>query len=94
MSELNDMGRTEDISLGLNLFASIGFAERSYGSDRDATLLHVTAAKGWEPGGPGRLFLLETGAIDAARGRGLSQLAGLLSRRTTIAAISRSTCSR
>ena len=62
MSELNDMGRTEDVSLGLNLFASIGFAERRFGSDRDATLLRVTAEKGWEAGGPGRLFLLEAGA--------------------------------
>ena len=62
MTELNDMGRTEDISLGLNLFASIGFAKRSYGSDRDATLFDVAAEKGWEPGGPGRLLLLETGA--------------------------------
>jgi hypothetical protein len=62
MSELNDMGRTEDISLGLNLFASIGFAERRFGSDRDAELLRVTAEKGWEAGGPGRLFLLEAGA--------------------------------
>ena len=63
MTELNDMGRTEDIALGLNLFASIGFAKRSYGSDRDATLYNFTAAKGWEPGGPGRLFLLETSAV-------------------------------
>ena len=62
MSELNDMGRTEDIALGLNLFASVGFAKRRFDSDRDATLLRVSAAKGWEPGGPGRLFLLETGA--------------------------------
>ena len=29
MTELNDMGRTEDISLGLNVFASVGFAEPS-----------------------------------------------------------------
>jgi hypothetical protein len=61
MSELNDMGRTEDISLGLNILASIGFARESYGSDRDATLLNITAQKGWEPGGPGRLLLLEAG---------------------------------
>jgi hypothetical protein len=61
MSELNDMGRTEDISLGLNLSARIGFAERRFDSDRDATLLDVTAAKGWEPGGPGRLLLFEAG---------------------------------
>ena len=61
MTELNDMGRTEDISLGLNLFASVGFAERRFGSDRDATLFRFSAAKGWEPGGPGRLLLLEAG---------------------------------
>jgi outer membrane protein assembly factor BamA len=62
MSELNDMGRTEDIALGLNLFASVGFAKRRFDSDRDATLLRVTAEKGWEPGGPGRLLLVEAGA--------------------------------
>ena len=62
MSELNDMGRTEDVSLGLNLFASIGFAKERFGSDRDATVYDFTAAKGWEPGGPGRMLLLETGA--------------------------------
>jgi outer membrane protein assembly factor BamA len=62
MSELNDMGRTEDVALGTNVFASIGFAKRSYGSDRDATLFELTAAKGWEPGQPGSLLLLQTGA--------------------------------
>jgi hypothetical protein len=62
MSELNDMGRTEDVSLGTRVFASIGFAKRRFGSDRDATLLEILAQKGWEPGGPGRLLLLETGA--------------------------------
>jgi hypothetical protein len=62
MTELNDMGRTEDISLGLNVFASVGFAKRSYGSDRDATLYSLSANKGWEPGGPGRLLLFESGA--------------------------------
>lgn len=62
MSELNDMGRTEDISLGFNVFGSVGFAKESYGSDRDATLFRVALEKGWEPGGPGRLFLLEGGA--------------------------------
>ena len=64
MSELNDMGRTEDIALGLNLFASVGFAKRRFDSDRDATLLRVTAQKGWEPGGPGRLLLMEAGASE------------------------------
>ena len=62
MTELNDMGRTEDISLGTNLFASVGFAKRRFGSDRDATLFELTGGLGWEPGGPGGLLLLQTGA--------------------------------
>ncbi len=58
MTELNDMGRTEDIALGINLFASIGFAEKSFGSDRDATLLRATVTRGWEAGRPGGLVQL------------------------------------
>lgn len=57
MSELNDMGRTEDISLGLNVAMRLGFAKESFGSDRDATLFSVDAQKGWEPGGDGRRLL-------------------------------------
>jgi outer membrane protein assembly factor BamA len=62
MSELNDMGRTEDVSLGTQVFVSLGFARERFDSDRDATLFELTAEKGWEPGGPGRLLLLRTGA--------------------------------
>ena len=65
MTELNDMGRTEDVALGLNLYASIGFAEKRFGSDRDATLLRASVQHGWEPGGPGRLFQL--GASSSTR---------------------------
>jgi hypothetical protein len=65
VSELNDMGRTEDVALGINLYASIGFAEKSFGSDRDATLLRASVQRGWEPGGPGRLFQL--GASSSTR---------------------------
>ncbi|HZF28747.1 MAG TPA: BamA/TamA family outer membrane protein [Gammaproteobacteria bacterium] len=61
MSELNDMGRTEDVSLGLNLLLSLGLAKQSFGSDRDATLLRASAQMGWEPGGPGRLLLFNSG---------------------------------
>lgn len=57
-SELNDIGRTEDVSLGTNLFVSVGFADTRYGSDRDATLLRTTFQKGWEPGGPGHMLTL------------------------------------
>jgi hypothetical protein len=62
VSELNDMGRTEDISLGLNLLVSLGVSDTGFGADRDATLFSVTAQKGWEPGGPGALLLLSAGA--------------------------------
>jgi hypothetical protein len=62
MSELNDMGRTEDVSLGRQVFVSLGFAKRSFGSDRDATLFELSAERGWEPGGPGQLLLLRAGA--------------------------------
>ena len=62
VSELNDMGRTEDIALGLNLFMSLGFSDEGLGADRDATLMTITAQKGWEPGGSGRLLLFNAGA--------------------------------
>ena len=59
MTELNTVGRTEDISLGLNVFASVGFAKQRFDSDRDAELLRFGLEKGWEPGGAGRLLLME-----------------------------------
>jgi len=62
MTELNDMGRTEDVALGLDVFASIGFASDAFGADRTATILNASARKGWEPGGPGRLLLLDASA--------------------------------
>jgi Omp85 superfamily domain len=68
LSELNDMGRTEDIALGLNLFASIGVASPKLESDRRAVLLDLRASRGWEPGGPGRLFLLSVSATTRAEG--------------------------
>ncbi len=61
MTELNDMGRTEDISLGLNLLATLGYAAERFGSDRDAWLLRAAAAKGWEPAA-GRLLLFNAAA--------------------------------
>ena len=62
MSELQDIGRTEDVSLGWNVSATLGFAKRRFGSDRDATLLNTQLQKGWETGGAGRLLLLSAGA--------------------------------
>ena len=40
---------------------SLGLAKKSFGSDRDATLLRASAQMGWEPGGPGRLLLFNGG---------------------------------
>jgi len=62
VSELNDMGRTEDISLGLNFFTRIGFASTSFDSDRRAILFDLNAERGWEPRGPGSLFLFSASA--------------------------------
>lgn len=62
VTELNDMGRTEDIALGLDLVARIGRATTGLGSDRDATIVSFSAKKGWEPGGTGRLLLLQSSA--------------------------------
>jgi Surface antigen variable number repeat len=47
--ELNDMGRIEDVQLGLNLNARIGYSSTGLGADRDAWLLDLTALKGWQP---------------------------------------------
>ena len=60
MTELNDMGRTEDVPLGLNLVLRVG--RTSFDSDRDATIFRANAHKGWEPGGPGQLFLFDASA--------------------------------
>ena len=70
MSELNDIGRTEDVSLGTSLFMSVGFADTSFGSDRDATLLRATFQKGWEPGS-GRLLTLSAGGSTRDEDEGL-----------------------
>jgi hypothetical protein len=60
VSELNSIGRIEDIALGLDLLVKLGRASDRFGSDRDATLLSASAIKGWEPGGPGRLLLFDS----------------------------------
>jgi hypothetical protein len=71
VSELNDIGRTEDVSLGTNLFVSVGFADKSFGSDRNATLFRTTFNKGWEPGGPGHMLTLSASASTRDEDTGL-----------------------
>ena len=62
LSELNDIGRTEDVALGWNVLATVGFSKRQFGADRDATLIDTSVQKGWETGGPGRLLLFSAAA--------------------------------
>ncbi len=62
MSDLNDMGRIEDVSLGLNLVTRLGLASPQLDSDRRATLFDLRADRGWEPGGDGNLALLSARA--------------------------------
>lgn len=62
LTELNDIGRTEDVPLGLNFFFSVGRSDKVFGADREAWIFSTSASRGWEPGGPGRLLLLDASA--------------------------------
>jgi hypothetical protein len=81
MSELNDMGRTEDISLGLNLTMRLGLAQTGFGSDRNATVFRADSSMGWEPGGPGRLLLLSAGGSTRDESDGLHNTTAYLGAR-------------
>jgi hypothetical protein len=71
MSELNDIGRTEDVSFGTSLFVSVGLADTSYGSDRDAALLRATFQKGWDLGGRGRMLTMNAAGSTREESDGL-----------------------
>jgi hypothetical protein len=43
------IGRTEDVYLGRTVYAELGWADTAYGSDRDALLANVVASAGWAP---------------------------------------------
>lgn len=62
VSDLNDMGRIEDLSLGLNLTVRLGLATPRLDADRRATIFDFRADRGWEPGGDGNLALLSARA--------------------------------
>jgi hypothetical protein len=70
MTKLNDIGRTEDVALGMGLYLSVGFADTSFGSDRDAILYRVTAQNGWEPA-TGHLLLVSANATARQEDDGL-----------------------
>ena len=61
MIELNYSGPDRRHLARAQRFASMGFAKQRFDSDRDAELLRFGVAKGWEPGGTGRLLLMELG---------------------------------
>jgi hypothetical protein len=69
VSDLYDIGRTEDIALGLNLYARVGVASTKLDSDRRAVLLDFSASRGWEPRGPGSLFLFSASATTRKESR-------------------------
>jgi hypothetical protein len=87
MTELNDMGRVEDVPLGLDLTLILGYSTTSLGADRDATIASLRFSQGWEPGGTGRLLLLAAMRTGAGKAVGCAtRWYGL--RPTTISAIS------
>jgi hypothetical protein len=61
LEDLNDIGRTEDVNLGLSLEARLGYSSKRFGADRDAWILETLGQKGWEPA-PGRLVFVDFGA--------------------------------
>lgn len=70
VSELNDMGRTEDVALGLKLSARLGIASPRLDSDRRAWLVNLEASRGWEPFGAGSLLLVSASAAGRAESNG------------------------
>lgn len=44
----DQINRTEDISLGLRARLRLGFAQRSFGADRNATIVDAGLARGWQ----------------------------------------------
>lgn len=54
---VDQIGRTEDLYLGRSVYAELGWANRSLGSDRSALLARVDAAAGFEPDDRTHVFL-------------------------------------
>jgi hemolysin activation/secretion protein len=61
VEELNEIGRTEDVNLGLSLEARLGYSSTRFGADRDAWIFNTLGQKGWEPA-PGKLVFVDFGA--------------------------------
>ncbi|HEU4619746.1 MAG TPA: hypothetical protein VFV10_17035 [Gammaproteobacteria bacterium] len=61
VEELNDIGRTEDVNLGLSVNARLGYSSTGFGADRDAWIFDMLGQKGWEPE-PGKLVFVDFAA--------------------------------
>ncbi|HEU4620129.1 MAG TPA: hypothetical protein VFV10_18985 [Gammaproteobacteria bacterium] len=70
LEEFNDIGRTEDVNLGLDFNARLGYSSKGLGADRDAWILQLFGQKGWEPG-PAQLFFVDFAASSRAENRRL-----------------------
>ena len=68
MSELNDMGRTEDIALGLNLYFSLGFARGALRLRSRCAALSQHGAERLGARRPGARAAVHRRRVDASRG--------------------------
>lgn len=67
---LDRMGRIEDVNLGNEAQASLGYAPTTFGSHRTTMLFSLTDRQGWQPH-PGRFFLGQAGTLGRATLGGL-----------------------
>lgn len=51
------IGRTEDVYLGRTMYAELGWASPSFGADRSAVLARVDAQTGWSPAPRAQVFV-------------------------------------
>ncbi len=72
-ADLNQIGRTEDLYLGMEVSGEIGFSDPGFGATRDAVMLAASARKGFEFNRQHLLFLASTlsSRIESGRARNL-----------------------
>jgi hypothetical protein len=63
MTRVNNIGRVEDISFGLELTLRLGYASERLGSDRNAWVFSGSATKGWDLGA-GRYLFFDSSATN------------------------------
>jgi hypothetical protein len=72
------IGRTEDVYLGRTVYAELGWADTAYGSDRDALLGNVVASAGWAPAPRTQVFVdaNASGRLESGEARNVLVSAG------------------